>query len=1042
MPATPTNSSLIQNAAYRAFLNEHPYTREMIEALNQFGVEGLLHPSATNGLKRQSKTAGDFSGYNPTTSVVQPHPQTDFDFSFGGPYSIYNWEIFFHMVTLIARQLRLSNKHAEAIRWLNYVFDPADPDEQTPKLEDLRFWQIKPFLQNVSHMSIRNMIRLLSSTPTTAIDIKLKSEYQAQIAAWRANPFDPHIIAGMRPRAYMLWTVMEYITTLTDWGDYLFRQDTTESINEAINLYIIAQEILGKRPRKVKRPSPPNKNFNDIGTSLSAFSNVLVAFENNTPSIKGCTTCDRGGNAAAVDCGDEPSANALNITDLLFCIPDNPQMVALWDRVEDRLFKIRHCMNIDGKVRQLALFSPPIDPAMLVAAAAAGLSVEDALADMVAPLPHYRFTYMLQKANEFCSEVKSIGAQILGHIEKRDAEDLALFRQVHEQNILKAAQALKQMAIDEAKQNLETLKSSKNLIQIRLNDYSARKEISTKEQNALNLTQKSETYMLKEQNARLVGSILALIPDFTFGVSGVASSPVVTFNIGGSKLSAFANIQSQLLSIYGSIYRNAATQSSTLASYERRSEDWKLQIKSATEELAQVDRQLVGSQIRISVTEKELENHQLQIAQSEEMHDWLKNKYTNANLYAWMLSQVTTVYRQAFDLAFTMAKRAQRCMEYELGISANTIQYGQWDSSRAGFLAGERLSLQLKQLENKYIENNKRDLEISKNISLALLDPLALEELKMKGFCTIEIPEVLFGLDFPGHYNRRIKTISISIPCIAGAQTSVSATLSLTDHAIRPTNSNISLPFDSLPLESIVTSTAQNDSGVFELNFKDERYLPFEGRGAVSRWTLHLTQIDRASLPLIKQFDFNTISDVVLHMKYTATDGGANGTLGTHIKANLKSLLDSIAQGIVGASSNSKLHYGISLRHDMPNEWHEFKQTGETDIKFLKSRLPYFIQAMSPAISEITFIALAKNGVSASNARLKFDSNFTSAMAKVFGTDNPIKGNYYKVTETTTLSFDSAIHILDHWAGTTPATSDLVAADIEDIAIIVNVDIT
>ncbi len=1039
MPATQTNNSLIQNAAYRAFLNEHPHTREMIEALNQFGVDGLLHPASTSGLKRQSKTANDFATYNPTTSVLQPHPQTDFDFSFGGPYSIYNWEIFFHMVSLIARQLRLSNKHAEAIRWLNYVFDPADPDEQTPKLQDLRFWQIKPFLQNVSHMSIRNMIRLLSTTPTSAIDIKLKSEYQAQIAAWRANPFDPHIIAGMRPRAYMLWTVMEYITTLTDWGDYLFRQDTTESINEAINLYIIAQEILGKRPRKVKRPSPPNKNFNDIGTSLSAFSNVLVAFENNTPSLRGCTTCDRSGNAEAIDCGDQPSANALNITDLLFCIPDNPQMVALWDRVEDRLFKIRHCMNIDGKVRQLALFSPPIDPAMLVAAAAAGLSVEDALADMVAPLPHYRFTYMLQKANEFCSEVKSIGAQILGHIEKRDAEDLALFRQVHEQNILKATQALKQMAIEEAKQNYETLQSSKNLIQIRLNDYSSRKEISTKEQNALTLTQKSETYMLKEQNARLVGSVLALIPDFTFGVSGVASSPVVTFNIGGSKLSAFANIQSQLLSIYGGIYRNAATQSSTLASYERRSEDWKLQIKSATEELAQVDRQLIGSQIRISVSEKELENHQIQIAQSEEMYDWLKNKYTNSNLYAWMLSQVTTVYRQAFDLAFTMAKRAQRCMEYELGISANTIQYGQWDSSRAGFLAGERLALQLKQLENKYIENNKRDLEISKNISLALLDPLALEELKMKGFCTIEIPEVLFGLDFPGHYNRRIKTVSISIPCIAGSQTSISATLSLIEHAIRPANSNIALPLGSLPIESIVTSTAQNDSGVFELNFKDERYLPFEGRGAVSKWTLRLTQIERTGLPLIKQFDFDTISDVILHMKYTAVDGGADGTLGTYIKSSIKTLLDSITQGIKPGGP-SKLHFGLSLRHDMPNQWHEFKQSGETDISFPKSRLPYFIQAMSPEISSVTFIALTDTSVTASAAALKFDSNFAS-LAAISGTEK-----YYKGTENVSpeLDFDTPIHITDNWTpgGGEPVTSDLLATDMKDLAIVVQLKIT
>jgi hypothetical protein len=29
--------------------------------------------------------------------------------------------------------------------------------------------------------------------------------------------------------------------------------------------------------------------------------------------------------------------------------------------------------------------------------------------------------------------------------------------------------------------------------------------------------------------------------------------------------------------------------------------------------------------------------------------------------------------------------------------------------------------------------------------------------------------------------------------------------------------------------QSIATSNAQNDDGMFELNFRDERYLPFEG---------------------------------------------------------------------------------------------------------------------------------------------------------------------------------------------------------------------
>src|SRR5262249_50678547 len=34
------------------------------------------------------------------------------------------------------------------------------------------------------------------------------------------------------------------------------------------------------------------------------------------------------------------------VSKLVFCIPDNKELRAYWDRVEDRLFKIRNCMDI------------------------------------------------------------------------------------------------------------------------------------------------------------------------------------------------------------------------------------------------------------------------------------------------------------------------------------------------------------------------------------------------------------------------------------------------------------------------------------------------------------------------------------------------------------------------------------------------------------------------------------------------------------------------------------------------------------------------
>src|SRR2546422_11139154 len=98
---------------------------------------------------------------------------------------------------------------------------------------------------------------------------------------------------------------------------------------------------------------------------------------------------------------------------LYFCLPQNDKMLGYWDPVWDRLYKTRHCMNIEGVVRQLALFEPPIEPGALVKAVAAGVDIGSALANLNAPLPLYRFNVMLQKANEVCADVRSLGNALL-----------------------------------------------------------------------------------------------------------------------------------------------------------------------------------------------------------------------------------------------------------------------------------------------------------------------------------------------------------------------------------------------------------------------------------------------------------------------------------------------------------------------------------------------------------------------------------------------------------------------------------------------------
>jgi hypothetical protein len=74
-------------------------------------------------------------------------------------------------------------------------------------------------------------------------------------------------------------------------------------------------------------------------------------------------------------------------------------------------------MNIQGVVRPLALFDPPIDPGMLVKAAAAGLDISSIVSGLNQPIGPIRCLALIQKASELCGEVKSLGGALLSALE-------------------------------------------------------------------------------------------------------------------------------------------------------------------------------------------------------------------------------------------------------------------------------------------------------------------------------------------------------------------------------------------------------------------------------------------------------------------------------------------------------------------------------------------------------------------------------------------------------------------------------------------------
>jgi hypothetical protein len=878
--------------------------------------------------------------YQPTPVVVErpvnpqdldAYPKEIVDFSPDGAYSPYNWELFFHAPLLIANWLSRDQRFEEAREWYHFIFNPLGVESPMPGSPVIsKYWITKPFFETTDaqyvQQRIDNVMRMLSqerSAPGAPL-----TELEQQVLDWRTNPFEPHRIANYRTVAYQKTVVMKYLDNLVAWGDYLFRQDSMESINEATQLYILAAEILGTRPKKVPpREKPALESFNELEAQFDRFSNALVEVENLVPMLSGE--------------GSEPSDTAPPLPMLYFCIPQNDKMLGYWDTVADRLYKIRHCMNIEGVVRQLALFEPPIDPGALVKAVAAGIDISSALADLNAPLPLYRFNVSLQKANEVCNDVKALGSALLAALEKKDAEALGLLRQSQEIRLLEAVKTVREKQIEEAKETVDGVKRSKVVVETRRSYYRDIQRLTTKENLHLDKLGESHTFQIAAQGVKLAASIISILPHIDLGVSGFGGSPKAGITIGGLELGQAAGLASDILSFISQMAANDATMASAIAGYDRRWDDWKQQERLAERELDQLDHQIAAAELRLAIAEKELDNHVIQIENAKATDAFMRSKYTNQELYQWQLGQVSGVYFQSYRLAYDLAKRAERCFRFELGIQDSSyINFGYWDSLKKGLLSGERLQYDLRRLDTAYLERNRREFEITKHVSLTLLDPLALVKLRETGRCFFRLPEEIFDLDFPGHYFRRIKSVSLTLPCVVGPYTTASSTLRLLKNSIRINTADgddgydrntdeQGLPADdprfvenNIPVKAIAVSSAQNDGGVFELNFRDERYLPFEGAGAISDWSLELFSDLPANNPPgnpdfgkpLRQFDYNTISDAILHVKFTAREdaGVFKNKAVTHLR------------NYFHEDETTPSLRMFNLRQEFPAQWHRF----------------------------------------------------------------------------------------------------------------------
>jgi Tc toxin complex TcA C-terminal TcB-binding domain len=697
----------------------------------------------------------------------------------------------------------------------------------------------------------------------------LRGSAQGLLSAYQNDPFDPHAIAALRTAAYRRTTVMSYVDNLIDWADMLFRQYTPEGIDEARMLYVLAADLLGPRPDAAgPRPLPADLSYARLSAAPSPQDGPVTSDELAELTAGGALLTGAG-------------AMHRHVVDDYFFVPANSTLTGYWDLIADRLGKIRHSLDILGVSRPVPLFAPPLDPMQLVRSVASGASVATAVQAAAGPVPHYRFAVLLGRAQDLTDRVRLFGQDLLSALAQRDAEQLSLLQNRQEGDILAITLAERQAQLGMAKAGLDSVTASHAAAVRRHDYYQGLLDNGLSAEQALQVGLLAGATVLQSISSGLrVGAALAtgapqvLVGPFIMGVMEGGQEIGGALNEGAGVMDSAAQALSTGAEIAG------------IAAEQRQSrQEWQFQVDLAGHDIDQITGEIAVAQGAVVVAQRELDLLNLQIGQQAEVAAFLRGKFSSAELYQWTADQLGGVYFQAYGLAVDTARSAERAYRFERGVPEGDVAFVQsayWDDRRHGMLAGDQLAVDLTRMAAAYQDGHSRGMEITRRISLRELDPLALLRLRATGGCEFSLTEDLFDRDFPGHYRRQVRTVSVSFTDAVGAVLPVAAVLTQTTHrtvlaadqkAVRylldptgtaPDTVRVDWRADQQIALSDVPDGYENN-GLFELNYSDDRYLPFEGTGAVSSWQLDLTGRRPADgLP----------ADVVVTLRYTAETGG------------------------------------------------------------------------------------------------------------------------------------------------------------------------
>jgi hypothetical protein len=551
-----------------------------------------------------------------------------------------------------------------------------------------------------------------------------------------------------------------------------------------------------------------------------------------------------------------------------FCIPPNPMLNSLRLHAELNLHKIRTCRNIAGMKRQLDPYAAPTDTVSGLPTIGAGGQLILPGTTVVRPTL-YRYTTLIERAKQLVQLAAQVEAAMLSALEKRDAEAYTLLKARQDLSLAQASVQLQNLRIKEANDGVRLATLQQARAQIQEEHY--RKLL---EAGPLG----SETQGIEALADAAQLQIAAALSSAFAAVLHVAAAKAATSPTGSlTSLASAASAVSSSLSSWAAERSTQAQIELTLASFERRRQDWELQEALAKQDVAIGVQQVTIANDHVDVVKQEKVIAEIQSTNAKDTIEFLHTKFTNVDLYDWMSNVLEGIYSSFLKQATSVAKLAENQLAFERQETPPAyIQADYWNvpteggitdakaPDRRGLTGSARLLQDIYQLDQYAFDTNKRKLQLSKTLSLVRLAPAEFQRFRETGVLTFATPMEMFDRDFPGHCLRLIKRVRTSVIALVPPTQGIHATLSTSGLSRVVIGPEV---FQTVPIrrdpELVALSSPINATGLFELEPQSDMLLPFEGTGVDTIWEFRMPKA--ANL-----LDYRTIADVLITIEYTA----------------------------------------------------------------------------------------------------------------------------------------------------------------------------